>query len=159
MLRRAQLPPDGKGIDVLRKSLELVDRDFDVRLAELEARRAVKRGEIEAAQRELANLLLEREQAVLRAPVDGEVISDNVRVGDILEPGKAAVLIAEEGRLHFESRVANEDVGELTVGMPVRVKFDAFDFQTYGVVAGRGRVYRSRCNVRPDDRIGIRGPY
>jgi len=137
VLRRAQLPPDGKGIDVLRKSLELVDRDFDVRLAELEARRAVKRGEIEAAQRELANLLLEREQAVLRAPVDGEVISDNVRVGDILEPGKAAVLIAEEGRLHFESRVANEDVGELTVGMPVRVKFDAFDFQTYGVVAGR----------------------
>jgi len=137
VLRRAQLPPDGKGIDVLRKSLELVDRDFDVRLAELEARRAVKRGEIEAAQRELANLLLEREQAVLRAPVDGEVISDNVRVGDILEPGKAAVLIAEEGRLHFESRVANEDVGELTVGMPVRVKFDAFDSQTYGVVAGR----------------------
>ncbi|QDU40114.1 Type I secretion system membrane fusion protein PrsE [Maioricimonas rarisocia] len=136
-LRRAALPPDGKGIDVLRKSLELVDRDFEVRLAELEARRAVKRGEIDAAQRELANLQLERDQAVLRASVDGEVISDSIRPGDILEAGKTAILIAEEGRLHFEARVANEDVGELEVGMPVRIKFDAFDFQTYGVVEGR----------------------
>ncbi|MFG0332720.1 MAG: HlyD family secretion protein [Maioricimonas sp. JB049] len=137
VLRRAALPPDGKGIEVLRKSLELVDRDFDVRLAELEAKRAVKRGEIEAAQRQLANLQLEREQALLRAPVDGEVISDRIRPGDILQPGRTAILIAGEGSLHFQARVANEDVGELTVGMPVRVKFDAFDFQTYGVVEGR----------------------
>ena len=63
---------------------------------ELELKRATKRGEVEAARIELANLELEREQAVIRAPIDGVVTTGDVKVGDVLEPGKPVVEIAEQ---------------------------------------------------------------
>ena len=58
---------------------------------ELELKRKAKQGEIEAARLELANLELERQQAVIRAPIDGVVTAGDVKVGDLLEPGKPAV--------------------------------------------------------------------
>ena len=45
---------------------------------------------------ELANLELEREQAVIRAPMNGIVTVGDIKVGDILERGKPVVEIAEQ---------------------------------------------------------------
>jgi HlyD family secretion protein len=146
-LEQARLPVDQGPVAVLRQARELVDRDFAVRRAELQTRRAVKQGEADAARRELANLLLQREQAELRSPLDGVVISEEIKPGDVLPAGTAVVEIAPRDGYLFEAAVPSEDAGLLAVGMPVRVKFDAYDYQTYGVLTGTVKF------ISPDSRL------
>jgi HlyD family secretion protein len=147
-LVQAQLPVDEAQVTIARRAVELVDRDFAVRRAELEARKVVKQGEAEAARRELADLELQKAEAVLRSPLDGVVVAGHVQSGDVLEPGKPVLEIAPQRGYRFEAVVPSQDIGNLRVGMPVQIKFDAYDYQKYGVLEGRV-IYLS-----PDSRVG-----
>jgi HlyD family secretion protein len=44
--------------------------------------------------------------------------------------------IAPRHGLRFEAVIPGKDVGNLRVGMPVHIKFDAYDYQKYGVLDG-----------------------
>jgi HlyD family secretion protein len=135
-LVQAQLPVDGATVSIARQSIELVSRDFAVRKAELESRIVVKQSDKEAVQRDLANLEMQRSDAVLLAPFDGIIVSGRVRVGDMLEAGKPVYELAQQQSSCFEAVVSAEDVGQLTVGLPVRIRFDAYDYQQYGTLNG-----------------------
>ena len=135
-LDKARLPVDAGRVEVLRRALELAVKDYAVRRQELQSEQGGKQAEIEALRIELANLRLAREQAVIRAPMDGIVTIGDVKVGDILEQGKPVVEIAAQQGFHFEAAVPSEDVGHLQEGMPARIKLDAYDYQRYGTVAG-----------------------
>lgn len=135
-LLTARLPLSEGKIDVLQRSLELLAEERAVEQAELEMQRAAKQGEIEAARKELANLEIQQQRASLRAPCDGVVTAGDLKVGNILEPGKPVVEIAPKTGFLFEITVRNEDVGHLREGMPARIKFDAYDFQRYGTLEG-----------------------
>jgi HlyD family secretion protein len=134
-LKQVELPLEEGHIQVLRQEQQLIERDFAVRRAEVDANKVVKRGEVAAARREFANLELALKQSVIYAPIDGVVVTGQLKVGDIVEPGKPIAEIAQEN-LRFEAVVSGGDVGDLRVGMPVRVKFDAYDYQDYGTLAG-----------------------
>jgi multidrug efflux pump subunit AcrA (membrane-fusion protein) len=67
---------------------------------------------------------------------DGIVTTGDVKVGDILEGGKPVVEIAEQQGFRFEASVPSEEVGHLLLGMPARIKLDAYNYQQYGTVAG-----------------------
>jgi HlyD family secretion protein len=135
-LVQAELPADDAQVLVARRALEVVDRDFAVRRGELDARIAAKKGEAEAAQKDLANLNIQREAAVLRSPIDGVIVTGQIRPGDVLQPGKPLMEIARQNSYRFEAIVSSEDVGNLRVGMGVRIKFDTYDYQKYGVLEG-----------------------
>jgi hemolysin D len=135
-LVQADFPVDQSPVMIARPALDLVNRDFAVRSAELETRVAAKKGEVEAARKELANLNIQRDEAVLRAPIDGVIVAGHVNPGDVLQPGKPVFEIARQQGYLFEATIPNQDVGNLRVGMPVRIKFDAYDFQKYGVLEG-----------------------
>jgi multidrug resistance efflux pump len=135
-LKKAELPVDDHKVQAVREALVLADRDAALRGQELKIRREQKRGEVETSRLELANLELERSQAVLCAPSDGIVTAGDVKVGDVLEAGKLVAEIAEQKGFRFEAAVASEDVAHLRAGMPARLKLDAFDYQRYGTVAG-----------------------
>jgi HlyD family secretion protein len=135
-LVQAQLPVEDAPVAVARRAVELVASDFAVRRSELEARKLVKEGEVEAARKDLANLNMQRQESVLRSPIDGVVVGGHIRAGDVLEPGKAVLEIARQKSFMFETLVSSEDVGNLRVGMPVQIKFDAYDYQKYGVLKG-----------------------
>jgi multidrug resistance efflux pump len=143
-LTRAKLPVDEGQVVVLRRSLELEARDDAVRREELAQRQNARRAETESLRIGLAALEREREQAVIVAPIDGIVTSGDIKVGDILEPGRPVAEIAEQAGFRFEATIAAADVGHLTLGMPARVKLDAYDYQKYGTL--RGRV----CFLSPD---------
>jgi multidrug resistance efflux pump len=64
------------------------------------------------------------------------VTAGDVKVGDLLDRGKPVLEIASQGGFRFEGTVPSEEVGHLRVGLPVRVKLDAFDYQRYGTLAG-----------------------
>jgi HlyD family type I secretion membrane fusion protein len=135
-LAKAELPVEEGKVKVLRARLERAPDDYAAKRQELEMRLTAKRGEVEGARKDLEELELQRHQATLLAPCDGVVTSGEVKVGDVLERGKAVVEIAEQRGFLFEAVVPSEEVGRLKVGMPVRVKLDAFDYQKYGTAAG-----------------------
>jgi multidrug resistance efflux pump len=136
-LEKARVPVDQGKLEVLRRAATVVEKEAEVKREELALRRVAKKGEIDAARIDLATLELERRHAVLRAPVDGVVTRGDVQVSDILEPGKPVMEIAERKGFLFELAVPSEEVGHLQVGMPARVKLDAFDYQRYGTLPGK----------------------
>jgi multidrug resistance efflux pump len=146
-LARARIPIDDGGAQVAQRALELAERDYAVKREELDQKRRAKRGEVETARLELANLELERKQAVIRAPVSGIVTAGDVKVGDVLEPGKPVAEIARQAGFHFEASVSSGEVGRLRLGMPVRVKLDAYDYQKYGTLGG------TVCFISPDSEV------
>ena len=135
-LVQAQLPVDGAAVNVAKQAIELIMREFAVRTAELESRIVVKQSEKEAVQRDLTNLQMQRKDAVIFAPFDGIIVSGRVRRGDMLEPGKPVYELAQQQSNCFEAVVSAEDVGQLTVGLPVRIRFDAYNYQQYGTLKG-----------------------
>jgi HlyD family secretion protein len=135
-VEKARLPVDTGKVEVVRRALTLTEKDYVVRRQELDTKRSLKQADVAALRIELANLELERRQAVMRAPIDGIVTAGDIKVGDFLERGKLVVEIAEQQGFRFEAAVPSEDVGQLQVGMPARIKLDAYDYQRYGTVAG-----------------------
>jgi hemolysin D len=143
----AALSVDQGPVQVAREALELIERDFAVRRAEAEARRAAKEGDAAAVRRDMRQLELQRAESVLRSPIDGVVVSGQIDVGDVLEAGKPVMEIAPRNSYRFEAAIGSEDVGNVQVGMPVRIKFDAYDYQKYGVMTG------TVAYMSPDSRL------
>jgi multidrug resistance efflux pump len=150
-IEKARQPlPEGK-VKVLRQRLEAAGNDCEVRLKELDVKRAARQAEIDAAKKELDMLKQERDRAVLVAPRDGVVTTPEVKVGDLLPPGKEVLEVADGDGFRFEAAVPSEEVGNLRVGMAVRVKLDAFDYQRYGTVTG------TVCAISADSRVSQNG--
>jgi multidrug resistance efflux pump len=135
-LAKARIRVDESAVAVAQRVLELAGRDDAVKREELASKREAKRAEVEAARIELASLELERQQATLRTPIDGIVTAGDVKVGDVLEPGKAVAELAPQAGFLFEAAVPSEEIGHVRTGMPARIKLDAFDYQRYGTAAG-----------------------
>jgi HlyD family secretion protein len=146
-LERARVAVDAGRVTVYRQALALAEKDYAVKQEELALKRAAKQGEVAAARVELHGLELERQQALLRAPVDGIVVRGDIKVGDLLEPGKAVLEIAQQRGFRFEVVVPSEEMAHLRVGMPVRIKLDAYDYQKYGTLNG------TVCFVAPDSEV------
>ena len=121
---------------MLRKARQLAVEDNAARGQELKIKRSLKVAEVETARIELANLDLDLQQAEVRAPLSGVVTSPDLKVGDVVEPGKPIVEIAERGSFRIEFPVNSDEIEHLVVGMPVKVKLDAFDYQKYGTLDG-----------------------
>jgi HlyD family secretion protein len=143
-LERARLPVLTGRVRTAERALEQVGHDYAVRRKELELKRKVKEGEQAAVRIGLAGRELERRQSEIRAPLSGIITRGDLKVGDVLEPGKPALEIAQQAGFLFEATVPSEEVGHLQVGMPARVKLDAFDYQRYGTVGG------TVCFLSPD---------
>src|SRR5262249_33712072 len=119
-----------------REAVTLAERDAEVKCAEIALKHGQKEGEIAAAELELATLERERQYAVLRSPIDGIVTTQPPKVGDRAELGKPILEIAAQGRFYFEVLVPSEGLGNLQVGMPARIRLDAYDYQRYGTIPG-----------------------
>ena len=146
-MAKARLPVDESRVPVAERALALVDQNYALKREELKLKRAGKQGEIEAARIELANREIERQLAEIRAPIDGVVIKGDIKLGDILEPGKPVFELARQEGFLFEGSVPSDEVGHLKVGMAARIKLDAYDYQRYGTVNG------TVCFLSPDSGV------
>jgi multidrug resistance efflux pump len=127
---------DGR-LEVLRRQQVELERRHEVGREELRSRAAARRGELEALERALANLELERAQTVVRAHAAGIVMLGGVRPGELVRPHDRLAVITRRVGFRVDAAVSVVDVAQLRRGMPVRVKVDAYDFQRYGVLTGR----------------------
>ena len=64
------------------------------------------------------------------------MIKGDIKLGDILEPGKPVFELARQEGFLFEGSVPSDEVGHLKVGMAARIKLDAYNYQQYGTVDG-----------------------
>lgn len=135
-LREARLPVDQGRLNVLRSAVDFVQREYEVKNEELPIKRQAKHGEVETVRLELANLELDRDRAVVRAPNDAIVTAVKTKVGDIVEPGKMGISMVRQSGFQFEVAVPNSEIAYLRAGLPSRIKLDAYDYQKYGTLSG-----------------------
>jgi HlyD family secretion protein len=108
--------------------------------------------------------LLEREVAAedqlkridIRAPIDGIVHQSTAHtVGGVIAPGGDPIMLVvpESDRLTVEAKVAPQDIDQLHIGQPARVRFLAFNQRTTPEI--EGSVNRISADAVTDQRSGV----
>jgi len=95
--------------------------------------------EINQTKSQITSFKLQLEQRVVRSPIDGTIFELPVeKPGPVVEAGQIVAQIApKNSELIVKAQMPSQQSGFLKVGMPVKVKFDAYPFQDYGVIQGR----------------------
>ncbi len=88
---------------------------------------------------EIKSLELQLEQRTFRAPAEGTIFQLPIqRAGTVVQPGQMVAQIAPKGsNLIFKAQMPIPESGFLRPGMTVKLKFDAYPFQDYGVVQAK----------------------
>jgi hemolysin D len=108
------------------------DQELQAQIGDLQA-------EIAQSQKQIQSLKYQWQQRILYAPVDGTVFQLPLQnPGAVVQPGTLVAQLAPKGvPIVLRSQMSSEDMGFLRVGLPVKVKFDAYPFQDYGIIPGR----------------------
>lgn len=99
-------------------------------------------GKLSDARELLNKAQLHRQLVELRAEQDGTVMTiSKVSVGSVLNPGQQFItLVPTDAPLEVEANIAGSDDGNVSVGDPVDIKFDTFQYSRYGLAHGVVRV-------------------
>tara|TARA_R110002096_G_scaffold266710_1_gene460237 strand:+ start:2815 stop:4212 length:1398 start_codon:yes stop_codon:yes gene_type:complete len=111
--------------------------------------------QIVALTQELTKATKVQELQILRAPVEGIVQQLAVHtIGGVVQAGDPLmVVVPDERLLTVEANVLNKDIGFVTEGQSVEVKFEAFPFTKYGVI--HGEVLSIAQNAVADENLGL----
>ncbi|WP_445633511.1 HlyD family secretion protein [Nostoc sp. DSM 114161] len=115
---------------LLRNQQQL--KDLQTKIAGLDSQIAQTKSQI-------VSLKLQLQQRIVRSPVDGMIFDLPIdKPGSVVQPGQRIAQIAPENTpLILKAEMPSTQSGFLKEGMPVKIKFDAYPFQDYGVVRGR----------------------
>ncbi|RCJ40846.1 hemolysin D [Nostoc minutum NIES-26] len=115
---------------LLRNQQQL--KDLQTKIAGLESQIAQTKSQI-------LTLKLQLQQRIVRSPVDGMIFDLPIdKPGSVVQPGQRIAQIAPENTpLILKAEMPSTQSGFLKEGMPVKIKFDAYPFQDYGIVPGR----------------------
>ncbi len=123
--------------------------DSERRLKELQSQISTALSEITQTTKQIQGLQFQLQQRVLRAPTQGTIFKlfiDNA--GAVVPSGQPLVEIApKDSPFIFRAQIPSHDSGFLTPELPVKLKFDAYPFQDYGVVPGHLRW------ISPDSKV------
>jgi len=87
---------------------------------------AVAQAQVDQAKAALAQAKLRLDDAILRAPFAGTVLSCNARVGEMANAATAAVVLGDLQSYYIATTVDETDVGRLQVGQDATITLDAF---------------------------------
>jgi multidrug resistance efflux pump len=95
------------------------------------------------------------EKAVLKAPIEGQVILSTAVVGQLAAPGMSLAMIADTDNLYFSANVKEGDIARVRIGQRVEVKVDAFHGRVFhGRVQTIGRATASTFSLLPATNAG-----
>ncbi|MBD2338212.1 HlyD family efflux transporter periplasmic adaptor subunit [Calothrix sp. FACHB-156] len=108
-------------------------------LKDIETQIAALRSQIFQARSEVTALKIQLQQRIVRSPVDGTIFEFPVsKPGSVVQPGQRIAQIAPKNvGVVLKANIPSQDSGFLKVGMPVKIKFDAYPFQEYGITQGK----------------------
>ncbi|MBW4476199.1 MAG: HlyD family efflux transporter periplasmic adaptor subunit [Tolypothrix brevis GSE-NOS-MK-07-07A] len=107
-------------------------KDLDTQIGTLQS-------QIAQAGSQMTSLKLQMQQRIVRSPIDGVIFEfPTTKPGAVVQPGQRIAQIAPKNtNFVLKAQIPSQDSGFLKVGMPVKIKFDAYPFQEYGIVQGK----------------------
>lgn len=129
-------------LSILRTQEQLKDTSAQISAIE---------SQIAQTQSQIASLKLQLNQRIVRSPIDGIIFELPVsKPGQVLQPGQRIAQIAPlDTGVVLKASMPIQDSGFLKVGMPVKVKFDAYPYQEYGIVEGKVAWVSPDSKVQP----------
>ncbi|MBH8554945.1 HlyD family efflux transporter periplasmic adaptor subunit [Nostocaceae cyanobacterium CENA357] len=128
---------------------ELALLDGQKQIQELQSQVVDLLSQIDQTKKQIQSLQFQLQQQTLRTPIDGTIFQLSINnAGAVVQPGQMLTQIAPQGvPLIFRAEMPSQESGFLRVGMPVKLKFDAYPFQDYGVIEGKLRW------ISPDSKV------
>ncbi len=114
------------------------------------------KSEIAQTKSEIISLNIQMQQRIVRSPIDGTVFELPVtKPGEVLQPGQRIARIApKDSGFILKATMPVKETGFLKTGMPVKVKFDAYPFQEYGILPGEVTWISPDSKVEPTTPAG-----
>ncbi|KAB8334889.1 HlyD family efflux transporter periplasmic adaptor subunit [Scytonema tolypothrichoides VB-61278] len=133
-----RLKEQQRSYQTLTHSGKLAVLKSEEQLKNLETEMTTLKSEIAQSKSQIQSLQLQLGQRVLKSPVAGRVFQLPIqRAGAVVQSGTMIAEIAPEGApLIIRAQITTAESGSLQKKMPVKLKFDAYPFQDYGVVEG-----------------------
>lgn len=135
---KLRLQEQQRGYQSLQEGGKIALSRVEQQLRDLEAQIASLQSEISQSQAQMQALDRQLQKYAIRAPFKGILFQFPVKqVGAVVQPGQLVTQIApQEASLIFRAQIPSAESGFLREGLPVKLKFDAYPFQDYGVVGG-----------------------
>jgi hemolysin D len=130
----------------LQRQLAELDSKFDLTIKESQA-------QLIGINARLLQIKADLKRQDLRAPVDGIVFELETKLpGIVSQPGQTLLRVVPNEALTAKVQVANADIANIRVGMPVDVRVDAYPFTEYGAVKGVvSKIGREAVKVNPQN--------
>ncbi|MCC5647540.1 HlyD family secretion protein [Nostoc sp. CHAB 5824] len=128
-----------RSYQTLTRSGQLAVLKIDEQQKSLETEITTLMAEIAQNRSQIVSLKFQLGQRQLRATVNGKVFQLPIqRAGSVVQPGTMVAEIApQDSPLIIRAQMATTESGSLQTGLPVKLKFDAYPFQDYGVLEGK----------------------
>jgi HlyD family secretion protein len=128
-------------------------------LKEIQTQVTTLKSEIEQTRSQIKSIELQIQQKIVRSPIDGVIFElPFTKPGAVVQPGQRIAQIApKNANLILKAQMPSQDSGFLKLGMPVKVKFDAYPFQEYGIISGTVTWISpdSKVSQTPQGNIGL----
>ena len=136
---RLRLQEQEKSYQSLIHSGKLAVLKSEEQLKDLEAQIIILKAEVFQSSSQVKTLEFQLGQRVLRAPARGTIFQLPIqRTGAVVQPSTLIAEIAPKGSaLILRAQMATTESGSLREGMLVKMKFDAYPFQDYGIAEGK----------------------
>ncbi|GBF80879.1 HlyD family efflux transporter periplasmic adaptor subunit [Aphanothece sacrum] len=97
------------------------------------------KSDIKQTKSQIESLQFQLSQRVVKAPIAGTIFHLPIEgEGTVVQSGTRLLEIAPQGTaLILRAQMATTESGSITKGMLVKMKFDAFPFQDYGIIEGK----------------------
>ncbi|MCC5657100.1 HlyD family secretion protein [Nostoc sp. XA010] len=123
----------------LMQAGELAVMKNQEQLKDLQAQITALQSEVAQTKSQITSIKVQIQQRVVRSPINGVIFElPTTKPGAVVQLGQRIAQIAPKNAdFVLRANMPNQDSGFLKIGMPVKVKFDAYPFQEYGIVAGK----------------------
>ncbi len=123
----------------LGRSTEVSSLNLQDKIKNIQAQANTIRNDISQSENRIKTVEFQLKQRIVVAPVAGTIFQMPLtKPGAVVSTGQAIAQIAPENSpLILRAQIESDKSGFLRVGLPVKIKFDAYPFQDYGIVKGR----------------------
>lgn len=123
----------------LKSSGELAIVKGKEQLNDLQSQISSLQTEVLQSEDQIRELQRQREMRIMRAPTDGTILQLPFKqTKSFVQTGQLIAQIASKNSdVVLKTQMPSQESGFLKVGMPAKIKFDAYPFQDYGIVTGR----------------------
>jgi len=128
-----------QGYQSLIREGKIVILQIEEQLQEISRQIITLKSNIKTNKNQLDALNYQMRQRTVKAPVSGSIFElSTAKLGSVLAPGEEVAEIAPQASpLILKARLASSDSGFLNLNMPVKLKFDAYPFQNFGILRGK----------------------